>query len=352
MLLLLALFTNAIFFSLKYFQSSISGNLILAILHPVTLSLAAGFMFRHIFDSKYTYFQPQAEAISSRFLTWALILLGSQLSVVELNLISTKVIIFLFLAIFFVSLVTLCLARLARLPIAVSIWILVGNCICGPTAISFAYQFFGGDKKLLAKAIWTNTMIGLFFMLTLPMLGQHLNCDPLQFGLWAGSSLQSTAQVVTSASLFSQDSADISLVIKSVRILLMLPMVFLLYMIYCRIPNVSTNPGKSPVFANTSSIRKFIPSFMIGFIVVFFVFASYDLIRSQFGAFGWMIYGFDFLRNMMGRISSYLLSVSMFGIGFLCSFRLSASDYKLMIVSSASAISLISLTFLMLVMDA
>ena len=101
-------------------------------------------------------------------------------------------------------------------------------CICGPTAISFAYQFFDGDKGKLAKAIGINTLIGLSLMLLLPAVGQVIQCDPQEFGVWVGSSLQSTAQVVTSASLFSETSADIALVLKSLRILLMLPMVILL----------------------------------------------------------------------------------------------------------------------------
>ena len=47
-----------------------------------------------------------------------------------------------------------------------------------------------------------NTLIGILFMLLLPSLAYRLGCDPEMFGLWAGSSLQSTAQVMTSAAFF------------------------------------------------------------------------------------------------------------------------------------------------------
>ena len=39
-------------------------------------------------------------------------------------------------------------------------------------------------------------------MLLLPAVGQVIQCDSQEFGVWVGSSLQSTAQVVTSASYF------------------------------------------------------------------------------------------------------------------------------------------------------
>ena len=75
----------------------------------------------------------------------------------------------------------------------------------------------------LCKAIGINTLIG-FLDALLPAVGQVIQCihKSLVFSLFIFT-VNSTG--CTSASLFSETSVDIVLVLKSLRILLMLPMV-------------------------------------------------------------------------------------------------------------------------------
>ena len=147
MILAIALFVNLIFFLLKVHLGNYLSNHLLAFFHPVTLSLATGLLLRQVFAANYPAYQLQAEAISSRFLTWALILLGAQLSFADLSLLSSGLVASLILVLFLVASFTIIMARLIRVPLSPAIWVLVGNCICGPTAISFAYQFFDGGQR-------------------------------------------------------------------------------------------------------------------------------------------------------------------------------------------------------------
>ena len=345
MILAIALFVNLIFFLLKVHLGNYLNNHLVAFFHPVTLSLATGLLLRQVFRGNYPAYQLQAEAISSRFLTWALILLGAQLSFADLSLLSSGLVASLIFVLFLVSSFTLIIARLMRVPLSPAVWVLVGNCICGPTAISFAYQFFDGDKGKLAKVIGINTLIGLTLMLLLPSVGQVIQCDSQEFGVWVGSSLQSTAQVVTSASLFSETSADIALVLKSLRILLMLPMVILLLSIV-RQRYVDRSQINSPSFS-LRSLTQLVPTFMIGFLLNALIFNIYDLFAEYLQWSGWTFRLISWFRMFMASISSYCLSVSMLGIGFLCSFRLESSDYRLLALSCSSAVFLVLSAFVM-----
>ena len=345
MILAIALFANLIFFLLKVHLGNYLNNHLVAFFHPVTLSLATGLLLRQVFRANYPAYQLQAEAISSRFLTWALILLGAQLTFADLSLLSSGLVASLILVLFLVASFTMIIARLMRVPLSPAIWVLVGNCICGPTAISFAYQFFDGDKGKLAKVIGINTLIGLSLMLLLPAVGQVIQCDSQEFGVWVGSSLQSTAQVVTSASLFSETSADIALVLKSLRILLMLPMVIFLRSIV-RQSHVERFQDNSR-FISFGSLTRLVPIFMVGFLLNALVFNIYDILSDYFQWSGWIVRLISWFRMLMSSISSYSLSVSMLGIGFLCSFRLESSDYRLLALSCSSAVFLVLSAFVM-----
>lgn len=345
MLLVIALFVNLVFFLFKFLSRDYVSSHFVAIFHPVTLSLVTGFILRQLFRAKYSAYQPQAEVISSHFLTWALILLGAQLSFSELSLLSSGLVSSLLLVLFLVASFTLILARLMRVPLSPAVWVLFGNCICGPTAISFSYQFFHGDKGKLAKVIGINTFVGLVLMLLLPIVGEVVQCNSEQFGIWVGSSLQSTAQVVTSASLFSETSADIALVLKSLRILLMLPMVILLLSIV-RQSYVDRSQINSPSFS-LRSLTQLVPTFMIGFLLNALIFNIYDLFAEYLQWSGWTFRLISWFRMVMAGISSYCLSVSMLGIGFLCSFSLESSDYRLLLLSCSSAMFLVLSAFVM-----
>ena len=346
MLLTLSLFLNVVFVFFKEFSKNNLSSLIAASVNPIILSLMAGFICNILPQFSHSKYIKQAEFISARFLTWALILLGAQLSFSDLSLISFETITNIFLAIALVTGFTLVGAYVLRIPISPAVWILVGNCICGPTAISFSYKFFGGDKSLLAKVIWINTMIGILLMLILPSIAQSINFDPELFGIWVGASLQSTAQVVTSASLYSPYSAEIALILKSVRIFMMFPFVLSLAIIFS-IRKMGLLQ-KNWIFTSNNFPQRLVPFFMIGFFVISILFNLSDLFANNFDVPDLYNSTILSLRLMASFSSSLFLSISMFGIGFLCTFKLSSSDYKIIVLSLCSAIVLVAITFMMI----
>ena len=78
----------------------------------------AGFICNILPQFSHKKYIKQAEFISARFLTWALILLGAQLSFSDLSLISFEMITNIFLAIALVTGFTLAGAYVLRIPIS------------------------------------------------------------------------------------------------------------------------------------------------------------------------------------------------------------------------------------------
>ena len=346
------LFLSGITFNLLVFfflpDLSNSNSLLASIaLQPVLLSLLAGFALRNALNTRSTWIR-QSDLLSSRSLSIALSLMGAQFVLSDLLAISWKTILSLLICIVCTCLIGISANRFLKIDNSFMIWLLAGNCICGPAAISFASQIFNGEKKDIAKAIWINTLIGFILMVLLPLFAGLLQLGPDAFGVWAGSSLQSTAQVVTSASIFSSESTDIALLIKSFRILMLLPLIFFLKLVAAPkslVPFTHQGTRKSP-FSLTSFFRTF-PRFLIIFLVLAIMSVVVDLSGLVYGA-EFPVYGLLVAaRPMLGLFSKFCLSLAMFAVGYLCCFELSRRDYRAIFFAIFSALQLVFVSYFM-----
>ncbi|WP_186539256.1 YeiH family protein [Synechococcus sp. BIOS-E4-1] len=310
-------------------------------LQPILLSLVAGFLFRNSLDGRSTWIG-QSDWLSSRALSFALSLMGAQFVLSDLLAISWHTIVSLLFCIFLTCVVGTVVNRFLKLDNSFMLWLLAGNCICGPAAISFASQIFNGEKKDIAKAIWINTLIGFILMILLPFFADLLNLSSEAFGVWAGSSLQSTAQVVASASIFSTESTDIALMIKSIRIIMLLPVMFLLKILSSpnSIEYSDSKKARKYQFSLNSFLRTF-PRFLIVFLMLSFISLMIDLSGILYGPEFSLYTVFSQLRPLLGQVSKFSLSLAMFAIGYLCNFDLSRSDCRAIIFAIFTALQLV-----------
>ena len=322
-------------------------SLKLLLLQPVLLSLASGFFMRCMVPLRSNWID-QADLYASRFLSIALSLLGAQFVFADLFALSWLTFTKILIAVAVTCLTGFLFNLFFKIRHSMMIWLLVGNCICGPTAISFAAQIFTGDKKDIAKAIWINTLIGFILMIVMPFLASNLHLDPTNFGLWAGASLQSTAQVITSASIYSSESSDIALLIKSFRILLLIPLVFTLRLFTTNSSKeVQISPPlmpKSTIIALQGFLKAF-PSFMIGFSFIAVIYAFVDLWSLSHSDSNLLIQLLVEFKPTLSLISKYCLAAAMFAIGFLCRFKIDRDDIKNVCFAFLSSIILVASSF-------
>lgn len=344
------LFLLCISFNLFVFIISpgfLNGNSVISsiVLQPVLLSSVGGFFLRKVVKTRSAWIH-QSDLLSSRALSFAISLMGLQFVLSDFLAISWKTTLSLLFCIIVTCLIGITTNYFLKIDNSYMVWLLAGNCICGPAAISFASQIFIGEKKDIAKAIWINTIIGFLLMIVLPILADFLQLSPDAFGVWAGSSLQSTAQVATSASIFSSESIDIALMIKSFRILLLLPIILFLQLI---------SPPKHSFFesyhANDrtlfsfSSLFKIFPRFMVAFISLALISVFIDTTGFVYGS-GFPPYRLLVaVRPTVGVCSNFFLSLAMFAVGYLCSFELNRKDCRAILFALFSAIQLVLVAY-------
>jgi uncharacterized integral membrane protein (TIGR00698 family) len=121
--------------------------------------------------------------------------------------------------------VTTWLGNRARLGRARSLLIGTGFAICGASAIAAMEETAGADEEDVAVGIAMVTLFGTVAMVLLPLLQQPLGLSDVQFGVWAGASIQEVGQVVAAAGAGGAAVVAVAVVVKLTRVLLLAPIV-------------------------------------------------------------------------------------------------------------------------------
>jgi uncharacterized integral membrane protein (TIGR00698 family) len=128
-------------------------------------------------------------------------------------------------------------------------------------------------------AVATITLFGLLAVLVYPFIGNWLALTDRSFGLWAGTAVNDTSQVVAVGAIFSEAALNVATVVKLTRNTLMAPLIVLFGLIYSTIlkKEMSDDAAK----AARLDWSKLVPGFVIGFMVM-------SLIRTAGVAFGFL----------------------------------------------------------------
>ena len=151
-----------------------------------------------------------------------------------------------------------------RAPRKLGLLIGVGTAICGGTAIAVTAPVVEADESETAFAVTAINLFGLLWMIAFPALGALLGLTQDQFGVWAGSSIHATPQVVAAGFACGSRAAEIALVVKLVRILLLAPCVVLIGLWYGRMRRREQHTYVTKRF----SFVTLVPPFILGFVLV------------------------------------------------------------------------------------
>ncbi|MCS6994879.1 MAG: putative sulfate exporter family transporter, partial [Anaerolineales bacterium] len=139
----------------------------------------------------------------------------------------------------------------------------VGTAICGNTAIVATAPVLKADEEEMGFAVATITLFGLLAVLLYPLIGHALGLSERAFGLWAGTAVNDTSQVVAVSAIYSQLSLDVATVVKLTRNTLMAPLIFLFGWVSSRAPSRPMSDS-----AARFAWRKLMPGFVLGFLAM------------------------------------------------------------------------------------
>jgi uncharacterized integral membrane protein (TIGR00698 family) len=146
--------------------------------------------------------------------------------------------------------------KLFKLDAQTSFLTAIGAAICGAAAVLAAETTSRAKPEQAAIAVATVVLFGTLAMLLYPLLYHAglLLLSPWQYGFFTGSSIHEVAQVLAAGEAAGSASAEIAVIVKMTRVLLLAPILILAGIYFNRISTAST---RLPIY---------IPWFVIGFI--------------------------------------------------------------------------------------
>ncbi len=166
-----------------------------------------------------------------------------------------------------------------------------GAAICGVAAVLAVEDIIKSDPSKATVAIATVVLFGTLSMFLYPVLqhGNMFNFSAYQFGIFAGASVHEVAQALVAGMDISPDAGKIAVIVKMIRVLLLVQVLFFLVIFATRLLN------------KTTTTKIIIPWFAIGFVMVI-AFNSLNLLPIS-------------TVNMINQFDIILLTMAMAAIG-------------------------------------
>ena len=258
-------------------------------------------------------FSPGITFCLKKLLRLGIILLGIRLSIVDVLEIGAFGIPIVIGAVVTGLVVATVATRRLGLSERLGTLIAVGTAICGATAIVATAPGIRAKEEEVTYAIANITVFGIAAMLLYPFLSNLIfGGDIIEVGLFLGTSIHETAQVVTT----TPSAADIAIVSKLVRNVLMIVVIPAVTYLYVRRHQDSEALGQG------TRIIDMIPVFIIGFLVMAVIRSIGDAgIESNGEAFGiWGPEAWDDLVHTIRTMAEYFLAMAMAAVGLGTSF--------------------------------
>lgn len=136
----------------------------------------------------------------------------------------------------------------------------VGTTICGTSAIAVTAPLIKAKEEETSYAVGTVALWGLVAILLYPYLGRLVHASDLHFGIFAGTAIHSTPQVVGAGFIFSDLAGKTATTVKLVRNCFMAPVAILIAVWYSR------NGGEGTL--TRQNLMRAFPWFLFGYFIM------------------------------------------------------------------------------------
>lgn len=179
-------------------------------------------------------FQPGIKVSLNQLLSLAIILLGLRLNWSELALVGSSGLVIIMISLLCTLTLTQWLGQKLGLNLKLVQLIACGTSICGTSAIVATNGVVKASEDDVACAVATVTAFGTLAMLLYPLLAAPLHISSEEFGLWCGSSIHQTSQVVAAGFQQGAISGELATASKLSRVLFLAPVIFCIGLSYRR----------------------------------------------------------------------------------------------------------------------
>ena len=290
---------------------------------PVMLAILLGLIISALVPMPKSL-NPGLSFAVKKILRLGIILLGIRLSIFDvfrLGAYGTPIVIVCIIAALFI---TTRITKWLNLPERLGALIAVGTSICGVSAIVATSPAIDAEEEETAYAIAVITIFGLLATLIYPYVSFLIfQGDPIQAGLFLGTSIHDTSQVVGAAKVyadvFSQPlTLDVATVTKLVRNVFMAAVIPFMAYYYAR-----STESQNGTEEKKTSFWKLLPLFVVGFLAMAVIRSIGDASLNATGkAFGiWEAGTWTSIISVIKTWANNLLVIALAGVGLSTNFR-------------------------------
>lgn len=233
-----------------------------------------------------------------------IILLGIGLSFIAVLEIGAKAITVILFCLLIAPVLLFIIGKKAGLSEKLSLLIGIGTTICGSTAIAITAPVIEAEGDDVSYSVATISLFGIGAMFLLPIAARLLGLNETTFGIWAGTAIHATPQVVAAGYMYGEVAGQVSTVAKLTRNIFMAPAVFLIGLWYMK--KKLARPGS---LTQKTKYSKAIPLFLFGFLgfaVIRTIGDGTNLVSTS--QWRWLV-------QQVNELGKFLVLIAMAGIG-------------------------------------
>jgi uncharacterized integral membrane protein (TIGR00698 family) len=319
--------------------------------HPIDAMLIAiviGMLIRNTIGVSVRFAAGIRYAVVS-IMPLGIVLMGARLNFFDVVRTSVTALIISVICVCVALSMTIWLCRRVGISQKLGILIAVGTAICGGTAIAVAAPVIEANDDDTAFSIATVTLFGMVAVFILPLLGELIGMSQLEFGVWAGTSVHATPQVVATGFAYGPQAGDVATIVKLVRVLLLAPVVIGLGVWYAR----SRRKQQIAHVTKMASITTLFPPFILGFVLLALANTLHLLPDFTLHLQHSVLWDQQDMKVVLAKlvtwVSTFLLTVSMAGVGLGVDVRgLAKVGLGALYVGLASSLLLATFSFALL----
>ena len=284
---------------------------------PVMLAILLGLIISAVIPLPASL-KPGLSFAVKKVLRLGIILLGIRLTIFDVFRLGIYGIPIVIICIIGALVITTQVNKWLKLPQRLGALIAVGTSICGVSAIVATSPAIDAEEEETAYAVAVITIFGLFATLIYPYAANVIFAgNALKVGLWLGTSIHDTSQVVGAAKVyadvFSQplalDVATVTKLVRNVFMALVIPFMAYYYARNIKEEDVSKSKKTNPF--------KLLPLFILGFLAMAVIRSIGDAtIRTSGLAFGiWDAETWTGIIKFITNWAGNFLVVALAGVG-------------------------------------
>ncbi|MGA7161646.1 MAG: YeiH family protein [Bacteroidota bacterium] len=160
---------------------------------------------------------------SKTILQWAVIILGSGLSLRQVYATGNASVLIILVTITAAFATVFAVGRILKIEFNLKSLIGVGTAICGGSAIAAVSPILEAEDQEIAYAISTVFLFNVVAVFIFPPIGHILGLTQMGFGLFAGTAINDTSSVVAAGYTFGNAAGDYATIVKLTRTIMIVP---------------------------------------------------------------------------------------------------------------------------------